>query len=83
MKLTDEEKTMYKEKALELCNKALESLDKMAEEYMKQENIDLVGAVVIPPLADLYYSVKKNVISREDAIAGQKALLDMIELEDE
>lgn len=85
MKLSNKEMEIYKNTANAYCDIAMTDLEKYAQRYTKDcetGKIDVVGMVLIPPLVDIYYSVKKGVISRQEAIERQRALLNVIDVED-
>lgn len=85
MKLSNKEMEIYKNTANAYCDIAMTDLEKYAQQYTNDceaGNVDLVGMVLIPPLVDIYYSVKKGIISREQAIEQQRALLNVIDVED-
>lgn len=85
MKLTNDEIKRYQEQALYYCDMAMVDMDKMSRQYeldCRTEKIDVVGYIIIPRLADIYYSVKKGIMSREQAIQKQKELFEIIEVEE-
>lgn len=85
MKISDAEIKQYQQQALYYCNMALDDMDKMSRQYeldCKTEKIDIAGYIIVPRLADIYYSVKKGIMSREQAIQKQKELFNLIEIED-
>lgn len=85
MKLSNLEKKQYQQQALYYCDIALDSIEKMAKQYTldcKTEKVDLIGTILIPPLVNIYYSVKKGIISREEAVQQQRGLFDVIDVED-
>lgn len=85
MKLGNKEIALYMNQANHYCDMAMTDLEKYAQQYTmdcESGKIDLVGEIIIPPLVDIYYSVKKGIMSRNEAIERQKGLFDVIELED-
>lgn len=85
MKLSNEEIKQYQQQALYYCDMALNDMAEMAKQYTldcNTEKVDLVGTIIIPPLVNVYYSVKKGIISREDAVKQQKGLFSVIDVED-
>lgn len=84
-KLTAEEISFFKKKAMEYCEIALNKLENVAIKYnidCKMGEIDLVGMIIVPALTDVYYSVKKGIITREYAVEQQKSILNVVEIED-
>ena len=84
-RLTHDEIIFCKKKAMEYCEIALKKLDNVALKFnidCKMGEIDLVGILIIPALTDVYYSVKKQIITREEAVEQQKAILNVVEIED-
>lgn len=83
--LNRDTKRRIKEKANELADLNLSNMKQYASEYKRiyeSGEFTCGECFVILRLVDLYIAVKQGLVDKDEGIARQKALFDVIEIED-